>query len=70
MSPEYLSISHGLLEDYKRLARIEERNSMIRELEAELYANKGEDPFYEYAIKAVIDKLKQKSETSPSMEII
>ena len=65
-----MNISRGLLEDYKRLARIEERNAMIRELEAELYANKGEDPFYEYAIKAVIDKLRSKEEAPPNLEII
>lgn len=33
-------------------------DAIVSMLERELYKNKGEDPVYEYAIKAVIQKVK------------
>ena len=56
----YLHVTQALLDDQKRLYRASTFNEIIKHLESELYANKGEDAMYEYAVKAVIDFIRTK----------
>lgn len=62
----YLHVTQALLDDQKRFYRNSTYNEIIKSLESELYANKGEDMFYEYAIKAVINFIKEKEAQAPS----
>jgi hypothetical protein len=62
----YLHVTQALLDDQKRFYRNSTYNEIIKSLESELYANKGEDMFYEYAIKAVINFIKEKAAQAPS----
>jgi hypothetical protein len=56
----YLHISQDLLDDQKKYQRAAVYNEIIKDLESELYANKDEDQFYGYAIKAVIERIQSK----------
>lgn len=57
----YLHVTQALLDDQKKFYRAATYNEIIKHLESELYANKGEDSYYEYAIKAVIESIKAKA---------
>lgn len=48
------------MDDQKKFQRISVYNEIIKDLESELYANKDEDQFYGYAIKAVIERIRSK----------
>jgi hypothetical protein len=56
----YLHVTQALLDDQKKHQRTATYNEIISELEAELYANKDEDPYYGYYIKAVIERIQSK----------
>lgn len=60
----YLHVTQALLDDQKRFYRTSVYDEIIKHLESELYANKGEDSYYEYAIKAVIESVRQKAQGS------
>jgi hypothetical protein len=55
-----------LLDDQRRFYRNATYNEILKSLESELYANKGEDVLYEYAIKAVINFVKEKEAETQS----
>lgn len=59
----YLHVTQALLDDQKKFYRAATYNEIIKHLESELYANKGEDSYYEYAIKAVIKSIEEKAQT-------
>lgn len=59
----YIHVTQGLLDDQKKAQRNAVHNEIIKHLESELYANKGEDSYYEYAIKAVIESIRQKAQS-------
>ncbi len=48
------------MDDQKKHQRTSAFNEIIKDLETELYANKDEDQFYAYAIKAVIERIQSK----------
>ncbi len=56
----YLHITQQLMDDQKKHQRTSAFNEIIKDLETELYANKDEDQFYAYAIKAVIERIQSK----------
>lgn len=56
----YLHVTQALLDDQKKFYRASTYNEIVKHLESELYANKGEDVIYEYAVKAVIDFIRTK----------
>ena len=56
----YIHVTQALLDDQKKHQRASAYNEIIKDLESELYANKGEDQFYDYAIKAVINRIQSK----------
>lgn len=56
----YLHVTQALLDDQKKHSRLATYNEIIKDLESELYANKGEDQYYAFAIKSVIDRLQSK----------
>lgn len=56
----YLHITQALLNDQKKTNRAAAYNEIIKDLEAELYANKDEDQFYGFAIRAVIERIQSK----------
>lgn len=56
----YLHVTQALLDDQKKHARVATYNEIIKELQSELYANKDEDPYYGYYLKAVIERIESK----------
>lgn len=62
----YIHVTQTLLDDQRRFYRNATYNEILKSLESELYANKGEDVLYEYAIKAVINFVKEKEAETQS----
>lgn len=60
MHADYMSISRSLLEDFKRYARVDEIDNTVKVLDKMLYANKGEDKYYEAAIVEIIEFLQER----------
>jgi hypothetical protein len=56
----YLHVTQQLLDDQKKHQRLNVYNEIISELESELFANKEEDPYYGYYLKAVIERIQSK----------
>jgi hypothetical protein len=56
----YLHVTQNLLDDQRKHQRFAVYNEIIKDLESELYANKGEDLYYATAIESLIDRLKSK----------
>jgi hypothetical protein len=56
----YLHVTQALLDDQKKHQRVAVYNEIIKELESELFANKEEDPYYGYYLKAVIERIQSK----------
>jgi hypothetical protein len=56
----YIHVTQQLLNDQKRHQRVAVYNEIIKDLESELYANKDEDQFYGFAIRAVIERIQSK----------
>jgi hypothetical protein len=48
------------MDDQKKHQRLNAYNEIIKDLESELYANKDEDPYYGYYLKAVIERIQSK----------
>ncbi len=42
--------------------RMREREEILDMLNAEVYTIKGEDPYYEYAVKAVAEKIRNRND--------
>ncbi len=56
----YLHVTQQLLDDQKKHQRLNVYNEIIKELESELFANKEEDPYYGYYLKAVIERIQSR----------
>jgi len=56
----YIHVTQNLLNDQKKHQRLATYNEIIKDLESELYANKDEDQFYGFAIRAVIERIQSK----------
>jgi hypothetical protein len=48
------------MDDQKKHQRLHAYNEIVKDLESELYANKDEDPYYGYYLKAVIERIQSK----------
>ena len=56
----YLHVTQDLLNDQKKHQRFAVYNEIVKDLESELYANKGEDLYYATAIESLIERIKSK----------
>lgn len=56
----YIHVTQELLNDQQKHNRFKVYNEIIKDLESELYANKGEDLYYATAIESLIERLKSK----------